>query len=496
MSVNNSNQSTILIVDDNATNLQLLFDLLSSSGFKVWVARNGKSALQKVQYSLPELILLDVMMPEMDGFETCQHLKASEATKDIPVIFMTALADTENKIKGFSVGAVDYITKPFQQEEVLARVQTHLSIRKMALKLQNQNDRLQQEVIEREKLANELERRVLERTNELTQTNQQLQQEIKNHSLAEERLERSLWQLQQTQSQLIMSEKMSALGQLVAGVAHEINNPVNFIYGNIAHVGGYTSELLHILKLYQQKYPPDEELIEEFEERDIEFIIDDLPKLLSSMQIGAERIRDIVLSLRRFSHHDGSEMKPTNIHEGIDSTLMILHNRLKFKHDRPDIQVIKKYNLDLPLVHCYSGELNQVFMNVIANAIDALEEYNHQRTVEQIQSNPSCISIQTELIDGKRAAIKISDNGAGMDSELSSRIFNPFFTTKPPGKGTGIGLSISWQIIAEKHSGSLRCISTPGEGTEFIIEIPLEQDMKVLATATKKAQLGCGVAID
>ncbi|MBD2043922.1 response regulator [Microcoleus sp. FACHB-672] len=476
MSADSSNFGPILIVDDNPTNLQLLFDCLTTAGYKVWVARSGQSAIKKVEYSPPDLILLDVLMPGIDGFETCRHLKASESTKDIPVIFMTALADTENKVKGFSVGAVDYITKPFQQEEVLARVQTHLSIRNLTKKLQVQNEQLHQEVTERNQLASELERRVEERTEELSQTNCRLQQEIEERYLAEQTLQRSLVKLQQAQSQLIQSEKMSAIGQMVAGVAHEINNPVNFIYGNLSHVSDYIEDLIGMLRSYQEVYPEAEpKIAEAADDIDLEFLIEDLPKMLSSMQVGAERIREIVLSLRRFSHQDGFEMKPMNIHEGIDSTLMILHSRLKFKQDRPAIEIIKEYSPNFPLVECYGGEMNQVFMNILANAIDAIDECNQHRSAEQIKAYPSCIRIYTQVMEGNRAIIRIKDNGSGIAPDVTQHIFDPFYTTKAPGKGTGIGLSISWQIVVEKHGGSLQCISTPAQGTEFVIELPISQ---------------------
>lgn len=467
------NSETILIVDDNQNNLQVLFDFLKKSGYKVLVARNGQSAINKVEYSAPDLILLDVIMPVMDGFETCQRLKEKEGTKEIPVIFMTALADAENKVKGFNAGAVDYITKPFQYEEVLARVKTHLSITKLTKKLQGQNELLQYEIGEREKLASELERRVQERTIELTSANEKLEQEIKERTLGEEILQRSLLQLQQAQAQLIQSEKMSALGQLVAGVAHEINNPVNFIYGNISHIRNYIEDLLNIVNIYQEIYPDAaKKITEQAEKIDIEFLMEDLPKILNSMQIGTDRIREIVLSLRRFSRQDDLVMKRTNIHEGIDSTLLILHSRLKFKPDRPAIEVIKDYDSNLPEVQCYSGELNQVFMNVIANAIDALEESSSSRVSDTIPT----IRISTKAIDGKRVSVRIADNGSGMPEEVRRRIFDPFFTTKPPGKGTGIGLSITWQIVTEKHGGNLRCSSAAGEGTEFAIEIPIDQE--------------------
>ena len=466
----------LLLLKDQ--DIQVLFDFLKKSGYKVLVARNGQSAINKVEYSPPDLILLDVIMPGMDGFETCKCLKEKEGIKEIPVIFMTALADAENKIKGFNAGAIDYITKPFQYEEVLARVRTHLSIRKLSKKLQSQNELLEREIGEREKLASELERRVEERTEELTITNERLQEEIKERQQAEENLQRSLWQLQQAQAQLIQSEKMSALGQLVAGVAHEINNPVNFIYGNISHVRNYIEDLLKIINLYQEIYPNRApEIAEEAEKIDLEFLMEDLPKILSSMQIGTDRIREIVLSLRQFSRQDGLVMKQYNIHEGIDNTLMILHPRLKCKADRPAIEVIKEYSPNMPEVECYSGELNQVFMNIIANAIDALEMGIEQRySSSRIPSSQlPKIGIYTEVINGERVGIRISDNGLGMTEEVRRRIFDPFFTTKPPGKGTGIGLSISWQIVIEKHGGNLMCISIPGKGTEFTLEIPVQQ---------------------
>ncbi len=285
----------------------------------------------------------------------------------------------------------------------------------------------------------------------------------------------ALQELQHAQTQLVQSEKMSSLGQMVAGVAHEINNPVNFIYGNLSHAHDYSRDLLNLLELYREKFPdPGSEIEEEMEAIDLEFLIEDLPKMLGSMKVGADRIREIVQSLRTFSRLDEAEMKPVNIHEGIDSTLLILHNRLKFKPDRPAIQVIKEYG-NLPQVECYASQLNQVFMNILANAIDALEEHSKGRSPEEIKQNPSTIRIRTEMTDNGKVAIRIADNGPGMTEKVCQRLFDPFFTTKPVGKGTGIGLSISQQIVVKKHGGSLRCLSAPGQGAEFIIEIPLRQ---------------------
>ncbi|MGB3206561.1 MAG: PAS domain-containing protein [Crinalium sp.] len=284
-----------------------------------------------------------------------------------------------------------------------------------------------------------------------------------------QQLEQAMTELKQTEARLIQSEKMSGLGQMVAGIAHEINNPVNFITGNLTHTSTYIRDLLDLIELYQKHYPkPDPEIAEQAEEVDLEFLIDDLPKLLSSMQVGADRIRQIVLSLRNFSRLDEADMKPVDIHEGIDSTLLILHNRLKATPNHAGVEIIKEYG-KLPLVDCYPSQLNQVFMNIISNAIDALESGEAQPTKPKIR-------ICTEMSDdGKTVMIRIADNGSGMPSDVLKRLFDPFFTTKPVGKGTGLGLSISYQII-EKHQGILRCESELGKGAAFVIEIPLNQN--------------------
>ena len=290
-----------------------------------------------------------------------------------------------------------------------------------------------------------------------------------------EELEQTLRELKQAQLQLIQSEKMSSLGQLVAGVAHEINNPVNFIYGNIAHTNEYSQDLLDLVDLYQQYYPnPVSDIQEKIEDIDLEFLIEDLPKLISSMKVGAERIREIVLSLRNFSRLDEAEMKPVKLEEGIDSTLLILQNRLKGNSSRPTIEVVKKYG-DLPMVECYAGQINQVFMNIIANAIDALDDYTRNLSTDEMKSQPSCITIKTEISRPGYVTARIADNGPGMTEETKKRLFDPFFTTKQVGQGTGLGLSISYQIVVNKHGGALDCISTPGKGTEFIMEIPIQQ---------------------
>ncbi len=287
-------------------------------------------------------------------------------------------------------------------------------------------------------------------------------------------LQVTLEELQRTQTQLVQSEKMSGLGQLVAGVAHEINNPVNFIYGNLEHLTEYATDLLELVQQYQEEYTePSEDLEELIEEKDVDFLAEDLPKMLDSMQIGAKRIREIVKSLRTFSRMDEAEVKAVDLHEGIDSTLTILHNRLKFKSDRPGIHVVREYG-EIPPVECYPGQLNQVFMNLFGNAIDALDEYSEENPQECKESRGE-IYIATELLENERVLVRIRDNGPGIPEDVQQRIFDPFFTTKPVGKGTGMGLAISYQIITEKHQGSLHCSSHPGEGTEFFIELPLHQ---------------------
>ncbi len=287
-------------------------------------------------------------------------------------------------------------------------------------------------------------------------------------------LQTALQKLGSTQAQLVQSEKMSSLGQLVAGVAHEINNPVTFISGNLTYAKAYTQDLIRLLQLYQQHYSqPDAAIQTEAEAIDLDFLLDDLPKLLSSMKVGTDRIREIVLSLRNFSRMDEAEMKVVDIHEGINSTLMILQHRLKAQHDCPAIEVFKHYG-NLPRIECYAGQLNQVFMNILSNALDAIEERDHPRSRQKIQQ-PGQIHIYTEQKDSNQARIRITDNGLGMTERVRRLLFDPFFTTKSVGKGTGLGLSISYQIVTEKHGGSLQCVSVPGQGAEFIIEIPVQQ---------------------
>jgi signal transduction histidine kinase len=451
--MNTEDRAVLLIVDDNATNLHVLSDVLDEAGFEVRVAQNGEMALQKVQYDPPELILLDVMMPGLNGFETCEKLKADPKTREIPVIFMTALSETVDKVRGLSLGAVDYITKPFQQDEVLARVRTHLQISRLTKSLAQQNLQLRAEVRARMKaeeelkrLADSLERQVEERTKELKD---------------------ALTNLEQTQLQLVQQEKMASLGQLVAGVAHEINNPVNFIATNLDPAKEYVAELTRLLRLFIEHYPdPVFEVAEALAFVDLNYMLADLNKIMESFQVGADMLINISRSLRTFSRSDSTVPVAANIHEGIDSTLMVLGHRFKAHNKRPTIRVIKTYR-DLPLIKCYLGQLNQVFINLLANAVDAFDEL----FAKGADRAPE-IHITTQVVEDK-VVIQIKDNGPGMSEAVRARIFEPSFTTKAVGKGTGLGLSISRKIVEEQHNGKISCTSQLGEGTEFTIELPL-----------------------
>lgn len=424
----------LLVVDDTPANLELMTEILSLAGYMVATSISGDRALKRLKTYSPDLILLDVQMPELDGFETCKQLKSDPVTAHIPIIFMTAQSDTHSKVKGFSLGAVDYITKPFQTEELLVRVDTHLQL---------------------SSLTKQLEQKVLERTADL---------------------QFALDQLSRSQLQLIQSEKMASLGNLVAGIAHEINNPIGFLNGSINNAKNYVKDLLGHLALYQQHYDNAVDLIQENAENiDLEFLREDLPKLLTSMHGATDRITSISTSLRIFSRADSEYKAKANLHEGIDSTLLILKYRLKANEHRPAIEVIRDYG-DLPEVECFPGQLNQVFMNILANAIDALDDTNQGSSFAEIEANPNQIKIRTRL-EGNQIQITIADNGPGISEGVKKHIFDHLFTTKAVGKGTGLGLAIARQIVVEKHGGTIEVHSTVGEGAEFVIRLPLRDSI-------------------
>lgn len=418
---------SVLIVDDNPTNLAVLKQALSSIGLKVRVETNGERAIEQVKQRPPDLLLLDVQMPGISGFETCRRLKADPTTCNIPILFMTALADAESKVFGLSLGAVDYITKPFEQEEVLARIKIHLQLCQLTRSLQQVNATLEQQVVER------------------TQS------------------------LQQAQVQMIQQEKLSMLGELVAGVAHEINNPLGCIVSNLSPARNYAASLTHILRLYQQQFPdPGDQIRAEIQAADLEFILEDLPKLLNSLQVSANRIKEISISLRNFARSDTTTKTAINLHEGLESTLLILQHRLRAFGQRPQMEIVKDYG-EIPLVEVHAGQLNQVFMNILANAIDAIEEkWQGDKNLNDIPK----IVIQTRNLE-KYIEIKIKDNGTGMNGDTKQKVFDQLFTTKPLGQGTGLGLTIAYQIIVDKHGGTLTVDSIEGEGTEFTITLPV-----------------------
>ncbi|MDZ8050928.1 MAG: response regulator [Aulosira sp. ZfuVER01] len=440
LSNNNNQKGNILVVDDTPNNLRLLSAMLTAQGYEVRKALNGKIALTACRMVLPDVILLDINMPEMDGYQVCQQLKSDKITAEVPVIFISALDDVLDKVKAFEVGGADYITKPFHGAEVILRIENQINLRLFQIKLQEKNLLLKE----------------------------------------------ALDSLKAAQVQQIQNEKMVALGQLVAGIAHEVNNPISFIYGNLQYAGQYIQDLVNIITAYQQEYPQPTPKIEKIvKDIDLNFVTKDLQTLMGAMYRGAERITNIVLALQNFSRHDEAVMKQVNIHDGIDSALLMLEHRLRETVDRPAIAIFKDYG-NLPLVTCYASEINQVFMHLLNNAIDALDglAMNQQTTENQENehlphftlstTNPQ-IQIHTEVTAANTVKIAIADNGPGIEESLRSRLFDPFFTTKPVGKGSGLGLSISYQIVVQKHQGQITCSSSPGQGAKFMLEIPVEQ---------------------
>lgn len=436
-----------MIVDDRELNLKLMSNLLKISGFNVIVAEDGEIALEKLKNELPDLILLDVRMPRINGFEICRHLQSSENTKNIPVIFMTSISESQEKIRGLKLGAVDYIVEPFKEEELLARINIHI--------------RLQEEIKERtkaeiklEKAKVELEERVKEKTAELSQ---------------------SIADLKETQFQLIQNEQMSSIGELITGIAHELNNPVSIVVGNITLAEKYLQGIINHIKLYQKQFPCPGSIIEkDAEKMDIYFMIEELPKMLSSIKLASDRIRETSVSLRSFSRADSMSKVPFDVNDAIDSNLKILQHRFKANNQRPEIEIVKNYG-DLPKINCYPHALNQVLMNLLVNAINSLEEFNYKknRTYQEILQNPNRINIATSVIESYGVEIIIADNGVGMLAHLKDKLSQAFEGLKPSHKRNSLGLSMNHLIVVDKHRGKLECNSLPKQGTEFIIKLPI-----------------------
>ena len=451
----------ILLVDDSATNLKYLTDAIRGNGYTTLVATDGESALEQVQYMAPHLILLDVMMPGMDGFETCRQLKANSATQAIPIIFMTALSESVDRIKGLSLGAVDYITKPFQPEEVIARVNLHLQLSQLNQALAVKNAALEDKIAQKE---------VIEA--ELTSLNENLERHVQART---KQLSSSLQQLQETQLRLIQSEKMSALGQLVAGVGSEISNPVCVISGNLDCIQDYVAGLIELLAMHRAEHPEVSKAIaQKAADIELDYIIDDMPKLLASMRQGTERILEISTSLRTLARGANPSQIDFSLHECLDSALLLLQHRINANDRRPTVRIIKRYGY-LPLIRCHPGQLNQVFMNLLANALDAFDLASDQLSYELVEKSPHVITLKSHIDEAnKQAIISISDNGPGIHPDIRAKVFEPLYTDKVSQQSIGLGLAICRHIVEENHRGHLACQSAQGQGTTLVLTLPID----------------------
>jgi signal transduction histidine kinase len=398
----------ILVIDDDITVQIVLQDLLESEGHEVAIASDGEEGIHQAAQLRPDLMICDWMMPQLDGLAVCKHVKANPALSSTFFILLTARELVTDRVIGLDSGADDFLSKPIDTEELMARVRAGL------------------------------------------------------------RLSKTLKDLQRAQSQLIQSEKMSSIGQLVAGVAHEINNPVTFIYSNLGHLQDYTQDLIDLVQLYQKEVNQPSDVIQtKLESIDFNFMLQDLPKVIGSMQNGSDRIRKIVLSLQEFTHFERSGLQCIQINEALENTLLILGHRLQSNETNQQINVIKNYG-NLPAVESYAAQINQAFLQILNNAIDAIETSGLYSA-----SHPGCLTIQTERLSEDRVLIRIADNGPGIPESIKSQIFDPFFSTKSVGSGTGLGLSMVYQIVVQQHQGTIECISHPQKGTEFKVELPI-----------------------
>lgn len=429
--------TVVLVVDDQPIVIESIRRLLEAEAdIELHACYDPTMALSTAAELRPSVILQDLVMPDVDGLMLVKFLRAHPATKETPIIVLSSQDDAKTKAEAFAVGANDYLVKLPDPIELIARLRYHSQAYYNLLK----RDEAEQTLVHNKVL----EKRVEERTAELKQ---------------------ALDDLKRTQAKLIHNEKMSSMGQLVAGIAHEVNNPINFIYGNLNYMNGYVQDLLDLIRSYQQHYPaPAKDIKEKIEELDLEFTSPDLIQSFVSLRSGAKRIRNLVLSLRNFSRFDESELKTVDIHEGIDSTLAMLGDQTK------GITVEKQYGT-LPCVECYPGQLNQALMHLIRNALEAL---NRLGTVEDGAVKSPILHISTAAVEGDRVTIWIADNGPGISLEIQDRIFDPFFTTKKVGEGAGLGLSISHQVVSVLHGGKLKCYSMPGQGAKFLVELPVQ----------------------
>lgn len=435
-------KSRILIVDDTLKNIQVLGTILRTKGYQINIAKSGLQALEVVEKVLPDLILLDVMMPELDGFETCKRLKASDKTRDIPVIFLTAKVETDDIVKGFELGAVDYVTKPFNSVELLKRVESH-----MALSL----------------LQRYLENRVAERTEELYNANVKLQEE---HA---ERIE--------AERQLAQANRLEAIGQLAAGIAHEINSPMQFIGNNTEFLQQAFKELTEALDPYQKLLEQNKsdtitkeslkEVVEAIEEADLSYILEQIPQALNQAQEGVDRVNKIVVAMRDFSHPGTKDKVMVDLNKTVESATVVSRNEWKYVADL-------ELDLDpsLPEVPCLPSEFSQVVLNLVVNAAHAIAD-----VVGDGKKGKGKITVTTRL-DGDAAEVSVRDTGTGIPEEVREKIFDPFFTTKQVGKGTGQGLSLSYDVMVNKLGGTISFDTETGQGTTFTIRIPREAAVK------------------
>ena len=413
----------ILIVDDKPENIRFLSDFLSKQNYQIRKAINGQAALMAVKILLPNLILLDINMPGMGGYEVCKSLKNDPETSSIPIIFLSAGDDITDKIQAFQVGGIDYITKPFHLEEVLVRVQTQLTV-------------------------------------------QQLQNELKNKN---EQLKNTIIDLKNTQYELIQKEKLVNASRITAGISHEINNPLSFILGNLNPAVEYTQILINVIQHYQQAFPNGtSEINNLIDEIDLDFLIEDFTMIMNSIRTGAERINSVVSAMYIFSRLNQSGIKQFNICESIDSVLMTLSNKITLENEESLISVSRNYQ-DIPMLMGYANLFNQALLNLIQNAIDSFDS----DLISMMDSLfiPT-IWITTKTTEANQIIISIKDNGIGISEENIVHLFEPFFTTKVVGKGVGLGLFTSHQIISEIHKGTLTYHNCPEGGSEFVIEIP------------------------
>ncbi len=432
-----TSQSTplILIVDDTPTNLSVLASTLVNSGFDIAVEADGESAIAQVKSNPPDLILLDVQMPGIDGFETCQRLKANSLTKDIPIIFMTALSDTTDKVKGLSMGAVDYITKPFQQEEVLARVRLHMNLHFLAKTLEQQNIYLK----------NEIEQRLE----------------------AEAQLQKTLEQLQSAQQQMIAQEKLASLGTLTAGIAHELRNPLNFVKNYAEGSVELTDELL-------------EEIDNQFSHLDAN-ILDYIKQMLvdirdnaASIQRHSQRAECVIQSIMQHTWTGRGQRQLADLNALLDQAVKLAYHSRRASDNHFNVTIHKDYDASIGQLDVVGADLNRAFINIIDNACYALQQ--KQKHFQQELSNEREVFAPTLWVKtknlGEAALICIRDNGIGILPQVIEKIFHPFFTTKPTGEGTGLGLSMTYDIIVGQHGGTLQVETEPGASTEFIIRLP------------------------